>query len=143
MKALLNATIFMVVVTALIAWKKPEWLEASTYASSDDDRIAEAFVQRKSNIFVTVKATVLRALPDAEVGGHFQKFLVRLESGHTLMVSHNVDLAPRVPVVEGAPMRIRGEYDWSDIGGVIHWTHRDPAGERDGGWIEFKRYVYE
>ena len=58
------------------------------------------------------------------------------------MVAHNVEIAPRVPVEPGAQLRLAGEYDWNSRGGVIHWTHRDPEGEREGGWIRYGDRVY-
>ena len=49
--------------------------------------------------------------------------------------AHNIDLAPRVPVAPGDSVELRGEYEWSPRGGVIHWTHRDPDARREAGWI--------
>ncbi|MEZ5478885.1 MAG: DUF3465 domain-containing protein [Thiolinea sp.] len=59
------------------------------------------------------------------------------------MVAHNIDLAPRVPVEPGGRVNLRGEYAWNNRGGVIHWTHHDPKGRRDGGWIEWQGKRYE
>jgi hypothetical protein len=35
-----------------------------------------------------------------------------------------------------------GQYEWNDRGGVVHWTHLDPAGKRPGGWLRHERRVY-
>jgi hypothetical protein len=124
-----------------VGWLKPEWIHASS-GVADADRIVEAHRGQESNLIVEVDATVIRKLPDDEFGDVKQTFLVQLDNGHTLLVAHNVDIAPRVPVERGAQLRLAGEYDWNSRGGVIHWTHRDPDGEREGGWIRYGDRVY-
>jgi len=82
-------------------------------------------------------------LPDVEdVTGTFQKFLVELENGHRLTILRDLEITRAVPVGKGTLIKVRGEYDWSKRGGVIQWTHNDPTGQRDGGWIEIDGRVY-
>ena len=64
------------------------------------------------------------------------------QSGHTLLISHNIDLAVRVPVHIGDRVDVRGRYEWNDRGGVIHWTHHAPQGRRPGGWIRHHKRTY-
>ena len=85
---------------------------------------------------VEAVGAVSRLLPDDRDGSRHQRFLLRLEGGQTLLVAHNIDLAPRVPLEPGDAVRFRGQYEWNDRGGVVHWTHHDPDGRRAGGWLE-------
>jgi len=113
-----------------------------SFATGGDRTIAEAFEQRRSDLWVETEGTVERLLGDDTEGSRHQRFVVRLADGHTVLISHNIDLAPRVPLAERDRLAFRGEYEWNEKGGVVHWTHRDPQGRRQGGWIlhHGKRY---
>jgi hypothetical protein len=92
--------------------------------------------------WLELQAHVERILRDDKEGARHQRFIVRVPDGRTLLVAHNIDVAPRIPVDTGDAVRLRGEYQPNERGGVIHWTHHDPQGQIDGGWIEHrgKRY---
>lgn len=105
--------------------------------------VAEAFRTHASDVQLTVAGHVTKLLPDDTDGIEHQKFIVRLSDGATLLVAHNTDLARRVPVREGDFVEIHGEYEWSAQGGVMHWTHRDPKGHHEGGWIMLQGKKYE
>lgn len=110
--------------------------QVSIETADGDERVRALFEQRRSGEMVEVSGTVEAVLPDDHDGSRHQRFIVRLSSGQTLLVAHNIDLAERVPLNEGDRLRVRGEYEWNDRGGVLHWTHHDPEGRRAGGWIE-------
>ena len=83
-------------------------------------------------------------LPDGVEGSRHQRFIVRMASGHTVLVVHNIDLAPRVSGLrEGDRVSIKGEYEWNDRGGIIHWTHKDPRSAHEDGWIDHNNVRYE
>jgi len=85
---------------------------------------------------VSGSGIVTRIFPDDVSGGRHQRFLLRLPSGATLLVAHNIDIAPRVePLHEGDIVEYQGEFAWNPKGGVVHWTHHDPAGHHPPGWL--------
>lgn len=87
---------------------------------------------------------VIRVLSDDNEGSRHQRFIVELSPGRTLLVAHNIDLAPRVQSIRtGDTVAFYGEYEWNDRGGVIHWTHRDPRGRHSDGWIEHNGRRYQ
>lgn len=116
--------------------------ETADGASTGDQAVRDLFTARRSDEVVVVTARVDRLLPDDNEGSRHQRFIIRLGSGHTLLVAHNIDLADRVPLQAGDEVRIRGEYEWNEQGGVLHWTHHDPQGRRPGGWIDFEGQRY-
>ena len=106
--------------------------------------IDQAFAGRRSNLQVEGRGTVQRLLADDNKGSRHQRFIVRLDSGLTVLVAHNIDLAPRLDVLRaGDAIAFAGEYEWSSKGGVIHWTHHDPHGRHPGGWIRHGGRTYE
>ncbi len=106
--------------------------------------LERAFREHRSNIWVDGKGTVTRLLRDDTKRPRHQRFVVQVENADfTVMIAHNIDLAPRVPFRRGDAIAFRGEYVWNAQGGVVHWTHRDPKGGKDsGGWIRWRDFVY-
>jgi hypothetical protein len=110
---------------------------------NDPDGIKSAWESGASNIVVEAKARVILELPDEDDIGHKQRFRVELDNGHRVLISHDLEIAPRVPVSVHSTIRFRGEFDWTEAGGTIHWTHRDPNGKRKGGWIDHLEQRYQ
>ena len=96
-----------------------------------------------SGVMIDATGTVSKVLSDDNEGSRHQRFILELPSGHTVLVAHNIDLAERVPLASGDRVSIHGQYEWNDRGGVLHWTHHDPAGRHEGGWIEHSGQRYE
>lgn len=112
--------------------------------ASGADRLRLAFENRESNLQVEGQGTVVKVLRDDTNGSPHQRFLLRTSTGQTLLVAHNIELAPRiVDIAEGDTVRFYGEYEWNEKGGVIHWTHHDPRGKHPGGWLEHRGQRYE
>ena len=121
---------------------------SATSGVAQDDalsrQIAEAFAQGRGDLWVQGSARVQKVLSDDTKPPRHQRFILELNSGHTVLVAHNIDLAPRVENLSvNELVLIKGEYEWNERGGVIHWTHHDPKGRHDGGWIEYRGRRYE
>ena len=102
---------------------------------------------QRSGQMVELNARVVKLLDDDNDGSRHQRFLLAIDYTpspiQTVLVAHNIDLAPRVPLTEGSVIRIYGQYEWNDRGGVLHWTHHDPGGRHAEGWIELDGTVYD
>lgn len=115
-----------------------------TDGSLEGDRLLERlYHDRKGGVQVQGSGTVSRILPDDSKGSRHQRFIVELSTGQTLLIAHNIDLAPRIGGLRtGDLIEFFGEYEWNPEGGVIHWTHRDPSGKHVPGWLEHKGQRY-
>lgn len=110
----------------------------------EDAAFAKAFAERLHNQQLAGRGTVVKTLPDDNDGSRHQRFIVRLGSGQTLLVSHNIDLAPRIDTLRaGDTVAFYGEFEWNPKGGVMHWTHHDPQGRHPGGWIRHNGRTYQ
>ncbi len=113
-------------------------------ATTASTAIEQAFASGRSDVLVSGEGRVARILADDMDGSRHQRFIVELGSGHTVLIAHNIDIAPRVDDLQrGRPVAFRGEYEWNDLGGVVHWTHHDSDGVHPGGWIEYSDRKYE
>ena len=100
--------------------------------------------QWRSGEQVQGQGTVTRILSDDNDGSRHQRMILRLASGRTLLIAHNIDLAPRVPSLKtGDTLLFYGEYEQNEQGGVIHWTHNDPQGRHVAGWLEHNGRRYQ
>ena len=109
-----------------------------------DAALARAFDAHSSDLEVEGQGTVVRILADDDEGARHQRFILRLDSGQTLLVAHNIDVAPRVEgLAVGDVIAFRGVYEWNAEGGTVHWTHRDPGGAHAAGWLRRDGRVYE
>ena len=108
------------------------------------EAIDDAFANQRANVQVEASGVVSKVLKDDNDGSRHQRFIVKLSSGLTVLVAHNIDLAPRVEGLEpGDAVSVYGEYEWNSKGGVIHWTHHDPQGRHVAGWISHDGRTYQ
>ena len=113
-------------------------------AAGDEAALTDAWRRRRDGVPVEVTARVVRLLRDDSVGVRHQRFRVQVGAmGTTVVVSHNVNVAGRVPVHVGDEIRIRGVYTWTRKGGLIRWTHRDPRGARPAGFIRLRDKTWQ
>ena len=113
-------------------------------AVDDQHKIMKAYQQQISNIQVQSKGEVKAILADDNDGSRHQKMILKLENGLTVLVAHNIDLAPRVEGLrKGEIVEFYGEYEYSPKGGVIHWTHHDPQAKHVDGWLKYQGKSYQ
>lgn len=91
------------------------------------------------------KGRVIKLLADDSDGIRHQKFLIRLPDRSTLLVVHNIDLAPRLDdLAPGDEVEVCGEFVENDRGGLVHWTHHaPPRSSHSAGWIKHLGKIYE
>ena len=121
----------------------PIWVGQES-ATEGDQVLAAAFDGKRSGLQVEGRGDVVRLLSDDVDGGRHQRFIIRLASGQTLLVAHNIDIALRVAdIEEGDRIQFNGQYEWNSEGGVLHWTHNDPSGRHPGGWLKHGGRTYQ
>jgi hypothetical protein len=143
---------------ASVQQKQPPAAERQPYASADsvetqsagtklkDDTavIDKAFAQQQSNVQVHASGQVKAVLRDDTEGSKHQKFILTLSNGQTVLVAHNIDLSPRIQHLQkGDTVEFYGEYEYSNQGGVIHWTHVDPNKRHTDGWLKHDGQIYQ
>jgi hypothetical protein len=132
-----------VAISAFLAYSQregvsfaPSTTPVAVEAADASELLQRAFEERRRNLQVRGSGVVDRILADDNEGSRHQRFLIRTRTGQSILVAHNIDLAPRVePLKVGDRIEFNGEYEWNERGGVIHWTHHDPKGRHEGGWI--------
>lgn len=121
-------------------------IEISELSAENDDNQAlnRAYENQQSDVQIAGSGIVIRTLADDTKGSQHQKFILRLASGQTLLIAHNIDLAPRInSLSKGDKVEFYGEYEWNSNGGVLHWTHNDPRGNHENGWLKHKGSMYQ
>ncbi len=113
-------------------------------AKSTESDIANAYMLHSQDIQVMGEGEVVKVLADDNQGSKHQRFILRVPEGFTVLVAHNIDLAPRVAnIAQGDKVSFYGEYVWNEKGGVIHWTHSDPRGRHVSGWLKHNGITYQ
>ena len=134
------------------SWSYPSKKTSNQNSSDDqksktkdaDKRIKNAFDREQSDFWVQSQGVVVKIFKDDTEGAHHQRFLLRLSNGHSFLISHNIDIAPRIDGIKpGDTVTFNGEYEWNNKGGVIHWTHHDPSKSKTGGWLMHQGKKYE
>ena len=126
-------------ILILVGFALLQWASVAQAISIND-----AYENRKSNVQVKASGEVVSILKDDNQGSRHQRFILKLSSELTILIAHNIDLAPRInSISKGDTVQFYGEYEWNSKGGVIHWTHRDPNKHHVNGWLRHKGSLYE
>jgi len=131
--------ILLLIILSLTAYYKK-------HNNTDDffptDQIETAYDEKRSNIQVTGTGQVIKLLPDDTEGSRHQKMIIKVGPNQTILIAHNISIAPRAVVKEGDTITFHGEYEWNEKGGVVHWTHHDPQNKHPDGWLEVNGQRY-
>lgn len=141
-----NRILFLIVAIAAAYFFQAETPPSSPTIGSvpTSAQSVNQFTQSDAGRQVQGDGVVTRVLTDDNDGSRHQRFIIRLASGQTLLVAHNIDLAPRVSNISvNDTVQFNGEYEWNSQGGVVHWTHHDPAGRHVGGWLKHQGRTYQ
>ena len=112
--------------------------------ASDNTAARRAFEGHTDGVELTITGTVDRVLSDQSgPAGPHERFVVALaDVSMTVLIEHNLSIAPRVPVAAREAVVVHGEYVWNAQGGLVHFTHHDPDHSHEDGYILYagKRY---
>ncbi len=112
--------------------------------SQDDQILKNAYENKISDIQVHGTGKVTKLLSDDTDGSRHQRFILKLNSEQTLLIAHNIDIAPRIEnLSQNDTVEFYGEYVWNSEGGIIHWTHHDPNGQHEDGWLKHQGVKYD
>jgi hypothetical protein len=112
-------------------------------ASGNDSAIVSAMESHRRVDFVEGSdMEVIQVLPDDTNGNQHQKWVVRLSNGKTMQAVYNSDMCPRVPVQVGDRVAMGGMFLWTNQGGLLHWLHHDPRGNRPDGYVMLNGTYY-
>ncbi len=112
----------------------------------DNAAVCRIYSAQESRAEVVASGTVVDVLGTRRgPSGNHEGFLLRLGGGCDLLVrvETNVDLTGPVPIRTGENAIVKGEYEYEPMGGVIHWTHHDPRGRHDGGYVRLGDRSYQ
>ena len=117
----------------------------NTQAShSQNSPVSRSYNTPASGSHFSGSGKVIRVLSDDNIGSRHQRFIPKLPSNQTILIAHNIDLAPRVPALRvGDTVSFSGVYERNSKGGVVHWTHRDPKGHHRAGWLQKNGRTYQ
>ena len=79
-------------------------------------------------------------LPPGNASNPHEKIIV-LIGKVKIMIVHNLNLAPNVSIAQGETITFCGTYQ-PDYG-ILNWTHFDPQGQHDNGFLYFNGLTYD
>jgi len=134
---------FLFVLVAGQGGPQPTAAPSDTQSLNTEAQLENLFQTKASGVQIAGHGVVTSVLSDDNDGDRHQRFILKLSSGQTLLIAHNIDIAPRLDgLAVGDQVAFFGEYTYNAQGGTIHWTHHDPQGSHVAGWLEWngKRY---
>ena len=116
----------------------------SPSATTDNTSVEQAFTKKQESVLVSGNGTVIKLLPDDLKGSRHQKFILKISRDFTILIAHNIDLAPKIKTLKkGDLVSFAGEYEYNNRGGLVHWTHHDPGKRHQDGWLKHNGKTYK
>ena len=104
--------------------------------------------EHRSGDEVTIEGTVAQVLrTSTSQEGRHERFMLDVHTGsgdeQLILVAHNIDIAPQVPLQVGDDVTVRGQLEIDRNGPVLHWTHHDPRARHQPGFIRVHGQTYD
>ena len=116
-------------------------------ARPDNASALDAIAHGRSGQEVTVEGAVVRVLgTSGGQSGIHERFIVAVQSGNAgqdVLVADNITVGHAAPVRQGDDVVVRGELAIDQSGPVIHWTHHDPRGRHESGFVRDHGVLYD
>jgi hypothetical protein len=148
-KIIMIAVAFALVIVAFVLKSKNTSVVSTPQNKevimNQNTEVIEAIKKSASIKYAVVKkARVTKILPDDKNGPLHQRWIVEIGNDVTVTVFHNVDIAERIPLSVGDIIDLAGELEYGDRwkDPIIHWTHEDPQGHRQAGYVILNSTTY-
>ncbi len=136
--------IILLVAISIYQANEDKWSIGSDSSTQNKNTLQVAYNNKRSNFQIKDKGIVIKILADDLRGSRHQKFILKVRTGETVLIAHNIDLAPRINNLQkGDTVQFFGEYEWNAKGGVVHWTHHDPKRFHVSGWLKNNGKTYQ
>lgn len=138
--------VLIVLVLLAIYWfvNKPSSQGIPDNNDEQIELLEHLYSNKISKRMIKLSGVNIKNLADDLKAPRHQKFIMQVNPEFSILVTHNIDLAPRInSLSEGDLVEVYGQYEWNHKGGLLHWTHHDPKGRRQGGWIIHNGKKYE
>jgi hypothetical protein len=114
---------------------------------ADNPGALDAISHGHSGSEVTVEGNVVRvfATTSGAQGAH-EQFVVAVKAGNAeqdILVADNVTIGRAAPIRRGDDVIVRGELAIDPTGPVIHWTHHEPRGRHESGFVRVNGQMYD
>jgi hypothetical protein len=116
-------------------------------ANPDNARALDAIANGRSGTEVTVEGAVVQVLATSGgTQGSHERFIVAVRAGSAeqdVLVADNISIGRAAPVRRGDEVTVKGELAIDPSGPVIHWTHHDPRGRHESGFVRDNGVLYD
>ena len=143
----LKRAVLLIVIALLFFvadYYKNKQSDLTTSSPTQNTQVEQAYLKKLQSVQISGTGIVVTLLPDDLDGSRHQKFIVKVSNNLTVLIAHNIDLAPKIDTLQkGDTITFAGEYEYNEKGGVVHWTHHDPRKQHVDGWLKHEGKIYK